>query len=266
MAIHIIVCVKQVIDPDTPSTSLSIDKESKTMVGPSGISPVVNGFDENALEAALRFKDKDPDTKITAITAGSEFQMDVIKKPLSMGCDQLILLQDTLFSNLDAYSTATVLASAIRKLGEFNLILCGRQASDFDQAHVPLGIAEFLNLPCVTVTKNVSLENNKIISEKTLPDGYDIVECPAPAVITVSNELGNPRYPNLKNIMAAARTKPEVWSSDDLKLDKNQLEKKSEIIELFIPSIAKMCELMEGEDDAEKGENLFHKLKEQKFI
>ena len=137
MPMNIIVCAKQVMDPETPASAFRVDQEAKKVVSAQGIPPVVNGFDEQAVEAALRLKDSQG-ANVTVIAMGDSFVLDVIKKPLSMGCDELILLQDAAFENQpDAFFVASVLAAAIKKIGEYDLILCGRQASDWDMG-VPI--------------------------------------------------------------------------------------------------------------------------------
>ena len=151
MPLKIVVCVKQVMDPETPVSAFKIDRDAKRVIPAPGIPPVVNGFDENAVEAALRLKDGG-DAEITVVSAGDNFVMDVMKKPLSMGADRMVLVQDEAVEDLDGFATAYTLAEAIKKLGEYDLILCGRQASDWDNALVPLGIAEMLGLPCITTT------------------------------------------------------------------------------------------------------------------
>ncbi|HZA24665.1 MAG TPA: electron transfer flavoprotein subunit beta, partial [Dehalococcoidia bacterium] len=134
MPISIGVLAKQVIDPEMPLAAFKIDPSAKRVVPPANIPPVVNGFDENAVEAALQIKDSQ-EASITVISAGISFALDVMKKPLSMGADELVLLQDDSFSNtVDSFFTAQLLAAAIRKLGGFDLIICGRQASDWDNA------------------------------------------------------------------------------------------------------------------------------------
>ena len=149
---NIIVCVKQVLDPEMPASAFKVDPGTKRVVESQGTPPVLNGFDENAVEAALRIKDA-VGANVTALSMGRSFVMDVVKKPLSMGADDLVLLEDDAFHDLDSYATATVLSAAIRKIGDFDLILAGRQASDWDNAQVPLGVAEMLDLPCLTVAQ-----------------------------------------------------------------------------------------------------------------
>ena len=219
MPAKIAVLAKQVIDPEMPMAAFQIDSNAKRVVTPPNIPPVVNGFDENAVEAALQIKDSQ-DVSVTVISSGSSFALDVMKKPLSMGADELVLLQDDAFDNsVDSFQTAQLLASAIRKLGGFDLIICGRQASDWDNAQVPLGVAELLGLSCVALGKKVELKDDRVVVERLIPDGYEVVEASLPALVTVSNELGQPRYPTLRGIMAATRKRPTIWSASDLELD-----------------------------------------------
>ena len=161
MALRIAVCVKQVPDPETPASAFKVDESVNRIVPAPGIPPVVNGFDLHAVEAALRIKDAEG-AEVIILAAGNDFVMDVMKKPLSMGADALVLAEDSSFENLDAVGTVKVLAAMIEKTGPFDLILGGRQASDWDQAHVPLGLAENLGLPSVTLARNVEPQDGMI--------------------------------------------------------------------------------------------------------
>ena len=266
MAINIIVCVKQVMDPETPASAFNIDSDAKKVVPAPGIPPVVNGFDENAVEAALRLKDNGDAAKITVISIGNGFVMDVMKKPLSMGADELVLIDDEGLDGLDAFATATVLTEAIKKVGEYDLVLCGRQASDWDQAHVPLGIAEMLELPCITLAQNIEVVDDGLIVQRALTDGYEVVEAPMPALVTVTNELGEPRYPTLRGIMQASRKQPTNWSTADVGLDASALEPKLMLTELYIPVSDNQVEVIEGEDDADAGRKLALRLREERLI
>ena len=266
MAINVIVCVKQVMDPETPASAFNIDSDAKRVVPAPGIPPVVNGFDENAVEAALRLKDNGDAAKVTVISMGSGFVMDVMKKPLSMGADELVLIDDEALDDLDAFATATVLTEAIKKVGEYDLVLCGRQASDWDQAHVPLGVAEMLGLACVTLAQNIELAEDGIVVQRALTDGYEVVEAPLPALVTVTNEFGEPRYPTLRGIMQASRKQPTNWSTADVGLDAGALEPKLTLTELYIPVSDNQVEVIEGEDDADAGRNLALRLREEKLI
>ena len=266
MPVKIAVLAKQVIDPEMPMAAFQIDSSAKRVVTPSNIPPVVNGFDENAVEAALRIKDAQ-EASVTVISSGTSFALDVMKKPLSMGADDLVLLQDDTFQNtVDSFFTAQLLAAAVRKLGGFDLIICGRQASDWDNAQVPLGVAEILGLSCVSLGKKVDVRDDKVIVERLVPDGYEVVEASLPALVSVSNELGQPRYPTLRGIMAATRKRPTIWSVADLDLDAGQLEPRITLHDLFVPVSNTECEIIEGDDDADAGRKLALRLREDKFI
>lgn len=266
MPVKIAVLAKQVIDPEMPMAAFRVDSATKRVVTPPNIPPVVNGFDENAVEAALQIKDAQEAT-ITVISAGTSFALDVMKKPLSMGADELVLLQDAAFENtLDSLLTAQVLAAAIRKLGGFDLIICGRQASDWDNAQVPLGVAEILGISCVTLGKKVSLKGDQVVVERIIPDGYEVIEASLPALVTVSNELGQPRYPTLRGIMAATRKRPTIWNAADLGLDLAQLQPGVTLLDLFVPVRSRVCEIIQGDDEADAGRKLALRLREAKLI
>ena len=266
MAVKIGVLAKQVIDPEMPMTAFQVNSAEKRVVTPPTIPPVVNGFDEIAVEAALRIKDAQEAT-ITVISAGTSFALDVMKKPLSMGADELVLLQDDSFGNtVDSFFTAQLLAAAVCKLGGFDLIISGRQASDWDNAQVPLGVAEILGLSCITLGKKVDVQGEKVVVERLIPDGYEVIESPLPALVTVSNELGQPRYPTLRGIMAATRKLPIIWTAADLEMEPGQLEPRITLHDLFIPERSQVCEVIEGDDEAEAARNLAFKLREAKLI
>ena len=263
MPLNVIVIVKQVIDPETEVSALRMDRENRTVSPPGNSPPVVNGFDEQAVEAALRLKDGQG-AHVTVISAGSAFTLAVMKKPISMGCDEMVLLQDPMFENLDSFGTAQVLAAGIKKIGDFDLILGGRQASDWDNAQVPLGLAEILGLPCITMAKKVDATDLKVIVERVLPDGHEVVEADLPSLVMVSNELGQPRYPTITNTMAAARKTPTIWTAQDLEFSISGPQVR--IIDLFVPIIEKNCEFIEGEDEDDVGRKLALTLREAKLI
>jgi electron transfer flavoprotein beta subunit len=266
MALRIAVLAKQVIDPEMPMAAFRVDSEAKTVVTPPNIPPVVNGFDENAVEAALQIKDSQ-EAAITVISSGASFTLDVMKKPLSMGADELVLLQDDSFDNtIDSFVTAQVLAAAIRKLDGFDLIICGRQASDWDNAQVPLGVAEILSLSCIALCRKVEVIDGKVVIERNIPDGYEVVEASLPALVTVSNELGQPRYPTLRGIMAATRKLPTIWTAADLGLDVSEVQPRLSLRELFVPERNQECEFVNGDNAADAGRQLALKLREAKLI
>ena len=265
---NMIVCVKQVIDPEAPPASFKIDAATNSVVPPAGVPPVISPFDEQAVEAALRIKDAQGG-KITVISLGTGLLRDVVKKPLSMGADELILLEDPAFDGGDSWSTAAALAAAIKKVGEFDVIFCGRQAADWDSGQVGSGIAEILGLPSVTLAKKVDISNSKATVERVIPDGYEVIEVGLPALITVSNELGEPRYATIKGIMSAKRKEPIIWAPADLEIDTAQIGaagRRVKMLRLFQPVREGACEIIEGEDEADAGVNLAAKLSEVKLL
>lgn len=266
MALQIIVTAKQVIDPEMPLSAFRIDASARRVVTPATFAPVVNGFDEHALEAALRLKDSQG-ASITVVSVGTQFALDIMKKPLAMGADNLVLCQDPLFANLpDSFVTAQVLGAAIRKIGAFDLILCGRQASDWDNAQVPLMLAELLDIPCLSLAQKVAVANGKVVVEQIVADGYVVAEAALPALVTVSNELGAPRYPTMRTIMAANRKRPTLWKATDLALDEALLAPRLAVVDLAFPERTQQCEIITGADAAEAARNLALKLREAKLI
>jgi len=265
---NMIVCVKQVIDPEAPPASFKIDPSSNTVVPPSGVSPVISPFDENAVEAALRIKDTQGG-KITVISLGINLLRDVVKKPLSMGADELILLEDEAFAGSDSWSTAYALAMAIKKIGDYDLIFCGRQAADWDAGQVGSGIAEILGLPSVTLVKKIDVTDGKARVERVTADGYEVIEVSLPALITVSNELGEPRYPTIRGIMAAKKKEPIIWKPADIGGEPSQVGaagRRTKLLKLFQPVREGKCELVEGESPEEAAVSLALKLREVKIL
>ncbi len=265
---NIIVCVKQVPDPEAPPAGFRIDPEAKKSVPAQGVAPVISPFDEQAVEAALRLKDKGG-AKVTILCKGTDLVADVVKKPLAMGADELVLLQDPALEGGDAYSTAVALAAAIKKIGQFDLVLCGRQAADWDAGQVGSGLAELLGLPCITLARKVEAADGKVKVESVVTDGYEVVEAPMPAVVTVSNELGEPRYPTLRGIMGAARKQPTVWKGSDIGLDGSKAGKavaRAEVIKLFIPTKESKCEMVSADTPQEAAAKLATRLRDAKLL
>jgi electron transfer flavoprotein beta subunit len=265
---NMIVCIKQTIDPEAPPASFKVDPTTNKVVPPPGVPPVIDQYAEYAVEAALRIKDAQ-NGKITAISLGINPARDVIKKPLSMGADELILLEDEAFSESDSWSTAYALAMAIKKIGDYDLILCGREASDTNAGQVGSGIAEILGLPCVTLVKKIDIADNKARVERIIADGYEVIEVNLPALFTVSNEIGEPRYPTIKGIMAAKKTEPVIWKPADIGVEPSQVGaagRHTKLFKLFQPVHEGKCEIIEGESAEESAVNLALKLREAKIL
>jgi len=266
---HIVVCVKQVPDWDIPPSSFKVDEAAKKVTPPPGVAPVSSQFDTIGVEAAMRIKDQAADTKVTIMSMGPESARDAIKHSLAMGADEGVLLTDAAFEDLDWYQRSLVLSEAIKKLGDVQLVICGRQAVDWDMGVTGSGIAELMGWPALTIGKDVQVKDGAVVVERVLMDGFETVEAPLPAVVTVSNELGEPRYPKLQQIMQAAKKQVNVWSAADLGLDASQIgpdAKKLSLEKLYIPVSDTQVEIIEGDTPEEKAQNLAKKLAEAKLI
>lgn len=264
MSLNIIVCVKQVPDPEAPASGYGIDAEIKKVIPPKGTPPVINPFDENALEAALRIKEIRR-SKVTVISLGRNLSKAVLRKTLAVGADELILLDDDAFEDMDSYTTAFALSAAIRKVSGYDIILTGRQAADWDAGQVGPGIAEFLGIPSITIARRVELHDDRVRVERVLPDGYQVIEAALPVLITVGNELGELRSATLTGIMAAQKQPLTIWKSQDFVVWPSQL-RRTRLLRLFIPVREARCEFVEGKTPEETGINLALKLRDAKMI
>jgi electron transfer flavoprotein beta subunit len=264
--LHIVVCVKQVPDWDIPPASFKVDEGTKKVVPPPGVAPVPSQFDAIAVEAAMRIKDAVGDAKVTIMSLGAATARDVIKHGLAMGGDEGVLLVDDAFNDLDSTGTATVLSTAIKKLGDVDLVLTGRQAVDWDLGVTGTLIAEMLGSPVVTFAKAVTVAGTSVTVERVLPDSYETVETSLPAVVTVSNELGEPRYPKLQQIMAAAKKQVNIWGAGDLGIDAGALAPRLTLEKLFVPQVDTQVEIMEGDTPEDQAMALVRRLQEAKLI
>jgi len=251
--LQILVCIKQVPDPEGPVDAFKVDPEAKTVI-PVGIPPLINPFDENALEAALRIKNS-LSSKVTVISMGEKLAQPVLRKALAAGADDLILLIDSQFKDLDSYSTAYILSSAIKRIGTYDLILTGRQSSDWGFGVTGLLIAEMLQIPAINLARKVEIKENKVLVEKLSSDGYDVVEAPMPVLVTVSNEVGELRYTSVRALQAASKKPVKGFNAEDLELDHRELTVR-EIFKLFAFQNQRECKFIDGGFSQEKGENL----------
>ena len=261
----IIVCIKQVPDPSASSTGTTVDTEAKRVIPPQGTPPVMSPYDENALEAALKIKD-DQGATVTVISAGRNLAKPVLRKSLAAGADELVLLDDAVFEKLESYPTAHLLATAIKEIGEYDLILCGRQAADTDAGQVGSGIAEILTLPCITAACKLELSSGKVMVERVVSDGFEEVEAPMPALVTASSEIGDLRYPGVKEMMAAQKVPITVRKAQDVGLDVSQLKKPTLVSLSEPPGRQSECQFIEAETPEEAGASLAQKVKEAQLL
>ena len=259
---NIIVCVKQVLDPEIPPAKFKIDPETKKVIPPAGVPPVISVFDERAVEAACRLKDKNKG-KITVISMGSAKAADVVRHALSMGADEGVVLQDEAFENLDSFGTAYVLGKAIQKIGAYDLVLCGRQAADWGAGQVGSILAEILSIPVITLASNIEVLDKALKVKRMVKDGYEVLEAPMPSLITVSSEIGLPRLPGGMGLMMARRKVIPTWKAQDIGAESAQLDKANahtEVTGLSIPTRKSECEMITGVTPGEAAGNLAVKI------
>jgi electron transfer flavoprotein beta subunit len=216
----IAVCVSQV--PDT-TTKVKIGSDGKT-IDPAGVTFIINPYDEFAVEAALQLKEKNGGETIV-ISAGKDLNKEAIKKSFAMGIEKGILIKTD--SELDSYSVARNLADVLKEINP-DIIFFGKQSIDYDDSQVGQITAELLGIPSISVVVGITVENGKITCEREIEGGKEIVESTLPAAVTAQRGLNNPRYPNLKGIMAA-KSKP---------IEERQptyTENKTEILSMKLP-------------------------------
>ena len=261
---NIIVCMKQVLDPEIPLSLFHIDSEAKQAIQPKAMPPVLSPFDENALEAALKIKDGQEAT-VTVISLGKKLTKAVVSSALAAGADQLVMLQDQAFGEFDTHLTASAIAAAIRKLGEYDLILCGLQAADTNTGQVGTGIAGMLGIPCITAARTVELAGDTVKVERALPEGYEVIEAPLPAVVTTTYEVGALREPGVEAFMSAAQKPITKWDAEELGIETGGAGRFT-VLKMDEPSRESTCEMLEGGGPEEKAVNLVNKLKDVKVI
>lgn len=253
---HIVVCVKQIIDPEIPPSEFRIDFEARKAVEDQG-KQVLNPYDGNALEVALQLKDRHAETRVTVMTMGAESDQKVLRHALAMGCDDAIRLQDDSFNGLDSQATARVLARGIQKAGPPDIVLCGRQAGDWDMGQVGLRIGEELGIPCVALAYNMDYSDSRLRLRRETDKGAEVVEAQLPLLATITNDQSNqPRYSTVKGIMAAKRKEIPTWSAQELGIDQAALAPAVVVDELVVPSYDRQVMFIDGQDGEEKATRL----------
>lgn len=266
---HILVCIKGIIDPDIPAALFEVDEDAKAVAPLSGVRTLMSPFDRQAIEGALRIRDALGEVKITTLCMGPDSSRAIIKDGHALGADETYLLTDPGFETADSYTTARTLAAAIRKIGDVDLVLTGRQAADWDSGVVGLGIAELLDLPAITLAASIEVHDGSVRVQRALSDGAETVEAPLPALVTVAHEMGAPRNASLRETMRAARKPVTVWSAADLDLaadDIGEQGRRAVPERLYIPVSDVECEYITGETPDAVAAALVQRLREEKLL
>ena len=260
---HIIVLVKQV--PDT--SEVKINRETNTLIR-DGVPSIINPYDRYAIEEAIRLREKHGG-KVTAVTMGPPQAAEALKEAVSLGVDDVVLLSDRAFAGADTWATSYALSQGIRKIGDFDLVIAGKQAIDGDTAQVGPETADMLGIPFVAYIRKIEqVEAGKMVAERLMDEGYDVVETSLPALITVVKEINEPRVPSLKGKMKAKSLKITAWSAADIGSDENKIglrDSPTQVVRIFPPTPRGQREILSG-NVVEQVASLAKKLKEQALI
>lgn len=257
---NIIVCIKQV--PDT--TNIKINPETNTLIR-EGVESIINPFDMYAIEEAVRTKEK-LGGKVTVISMGPPQVDAALREAISMGCDEAILITDRAFAGSDTWATSYTLAMAIRKIGSYDIIFCGKQASDGDTAQVGPGISAHLCIPQVTYIKRIEdMKKSHATVERMTEEGYEVIEASLPALFTVVKEINEPRIPSLKGKMAAKKAQILNWKASDLNADEKMIGlngSPTQVVKIFTPPPRGGGEVFQG-DTEEVVSKLIERIKDE---
>jgi electron transfer flavoprotein beta subunit len=265
-AMRIVICAKEVLDPDAVNNyalagRLEIGEDGKTLTQ-TAIPRLINAYDEQAIEAALRLRDAGADCTISVVSAGPD-QASLLKHAAALGADEIAAISVDP-ATVDYHTVALLLAEYIRSSGGADLVLCGRQASDDDQGVVPALLGESLGMPIVSIARAMELVETAggpgVRVTRVTPDGDEVVEAPCPVVVTISNEVGEPRFPTTAKKIAARRMKPTIVSVEELSLSPEALQPRVTMTRQFVPTVQGNCEFLSGETPAELADRLIENL------
>jgi len=257
---QIIVFIKQV--PNT--TQVRINPETNTLIR-EGVESIINPFDMYAIEEGIRLKEKFGG-KVIVVSMGPPQAECALREAISMGCDEAVLASDRMFAGSDTWATSYVLSRCARKIADFDIIICGKQASDGDTAQVGPGISTHLDIPQATYVKKVEEIKDKTARvERMTEEGFEIIETPLPCLLTVVKEINEPRLPSLKGKMKAKKAEITKWTAEDLGCDFDKIGldgSPTRVVKIFTPPARKGGVILKG-DTAEIVEKLAGELKSE---
>ena len=260
---NIIVCIKQV--PDT--TEIRINPETNTLVR-EGVESIINPFDLYAIEEGVRLKEKHGGC-VTVISMGPPQVENALREAISLGADEAIHLCDRAFAGADTWATSYALAKGIEKKGDYDIIICGKQAIDGDTAQVGPGIAIQLDIPQILYVKKVEdIDSGVIWVQRMTEEGYEVMEGNLPLLISVVKEINDPRLPSLKGKMRAKKAELLTWTAEDIEADEQLIGlngSPTQVVKIFSPPAREGGEIFQG-DPAEMVEQLVEALDRQKII
>ena len=261
----IVVLVKQV--PNT--TEAKLDPKTGNLIR-EGLESIVNPDDRHALEAAIRLK-QDLQGKVIVLSMGPPQAIDALSEAIGMGADEAVLLTDRAFAGADTWATSSTIGKAIEKIGEYDLIICGRQAIDGDTAQIGPQVAEYLRIPQVTYVFEIeAMKGRSVLVKRRLEEGYERVEADLPALLTVVGEMNAPRYPRIDRLIDSCAEKApiRVWNAADIGVQTREVGLEgslTHVMKTFAPKLERRTEMLQG-DPRTAVHALFGKLKEKKLL
>lgn len=265
ITVNIVVLIKQV--PNT--TEVKLDPKTGNLIR-EGVETIINPDDLHAVDTAVSLTEIQGGT-VTVLTMGPPQAIDALSEAMGMGANKAVLLSDRAFAGADTWATSHTLGKAIRHLGDFDLVLAGRQAIDGDTAQVGPQVADFLGLPQVTYVFDIeSVTEDSVIVKRRLEDGYERVECKLPALLTVIPGAKQPRHPVMAKLLAACRERApiEVWNAADIRVTTSEVGLEgslTQVMKTFAPKFERQSEILEG-STSEMVENLIARFKNNKLI
>ncbi len=259
----IIVCVKQV--PAT--TEVKMNKETNTIIR-EGVESILNPFDLYAVEEALRIRERVGGT-VTVISMGIPSVADMLRDTIALGADDCVLLSDRAFAGSDTLATSYALSMGIRKIGDADLILCGKQATDGDTAQVGPSLAEALGIPHATYIRKISeIGDGMICCQRLTDDGFDDIGMTLPALVTVVKEINEPRLPSIKGMLRSKKASVTVWNAADIGADPERCGLKgspTRVVSTFVPTHDIHSEMFDGTPE-EQARHLADRLLSMQFM
>jgi electron transfer flavoprotein beta subunit len=260
---NVVVCLKQV--PGT--TDVKIDPETNNLIR-QGIKNIINPFDTYALEEGIRIRER-CGGKVTVISMGPPQAEEMLREAISLGADEAVLLSDAAFAGADTWATAYTLATAIKKLGQYDIIICGRQTVDGDTGQVGPELAEMLSVPLLAYVNQIEeLGDGQIRVRRMIDEGHEIIQSPLPAVITVTKDINVPRLPSLRGITRAKSATIPVWDTRELGADPAKVGLSgsfTRVVKIFFPERICQAEVFQGTTE-EQVDQLFEKLKSARLF
>jgi electron transfer flavoprotein beta subunit len=258
-----VVCLKQV--PGT--TEVKIDPVKNTLIR-QGIKNIVNPFDTYALEEGVRLKERFGG-KVTALSMGPPQAIEMLREAITVGADEAVLLSDVAFAGADTWATSYTLGKAMRKLGNIDLVICGRQTIDGDTGQVGPELAEMMGVPFIAyVSKVDEIKDGLLRVQRMVEDGYETIEARLPSVITVVKEINRPRLPSLRGQMKAKSAQIPTWTAADIGIEKEKAGlsgSATQVVKIFFPQRVHRAEMLKGEPSAQV-DALIERLKGAKLV